>query len=132
MTCEGGCGCGAVRFTARAEPTWRSYCHCADCRKATGAPVAAFVGFAEEAVTFTGEARHSFRNGPIERSFCGRCGSPLDYRDENLPGEIYVHLGVMDEPERFAPTLHAFESQRLSYLKIDDGLPRFLCFSVKR
>lgn len=132
MICEGGCLCAAVRFAAHAGPIWRSYCHCGDCRRATGAPVAAFVGFPEEMTTFEGEARRSFRAGSIERSFCGRCGSPLTYRDEKLPGEVYVYLGVMNEPERFAPTLHAFESQRLPFLKIDDHLPRFERFSIER
>ncbi|WP_313958467.1 GFA family protein [Chelativorans salis] len=117
---------------ADAEPIRSSYCHCSDCRKATGAPVTAFVGFEQDAVVFEGEARRSFRNGRMERSFCGVCGSPLDYRDDGLPGNIYVYLGVMNEPERFAPTLHAFESERLSFLKVDDELPRFDRFSVER
>lgn len=129
---EGGCRCGAVRLTARADPIWRSYCHCDDCRKATGAPVTVFVGFAREVLAFEGEARCAFRSGSAERGFCGRCGSPLDYRDAELPGQIYVYLGVMDEPERFAPTLHAFESERLPFLHIKDDLPRFERFSVKR
>ena len=41
----GGCRCGAVRFEASAEPHHVSYCHCGDCRRASGAPVSAFVGF---------------------------------------------------------------------------------------
>lgn len=129
---EGGCRCGAVRFVARAEPSYLSYCHCTDCRKATGAPVTAFVGFPIAAAGFEGEARRTFRDGRIARSFCSVCGSPLDYRDEALPDEVYVLLGVMDEPERFAPTLHAFESERLPFLKIDDHLPRFARFAVER
>ncbi|WP_274423512.1 GFA family protein [Chelativorans sp. YIM 93263] len=132
MTYTGGCRCGAVRFTARAESIWRSYCHCDHCRKATGAPVAAFVGFPAAKVAFEGEAPRSFRAGPVERSFCGGCGSPLDYRDDRLPGEVYFNLGVMDEPERFAPKLHAFESCRLPFLRIDDDLPRFERFSIER
>ena len=46
----GGCRCGAVRFEASAEPFHISYCHCSDCRRATGAPVAAYVGFTAEQV----------------------------------------------------------------------------------
>jgi hypothetical protein len=52
----GGCRCGAVRFEASVEPNHVSYCHCSDCRKATGAPVTAFVGFAADQVSLTGDA----------------------------------------------------------------------------
>ena len=37
----GGCRCGAVRFEASADPHHVSYCHCKDCRRASGAPVSA-------------------------------------------------------------------------------------------
>ncbi|TPW28730.1 GFA family protein [Pararhizobium mangrovi] len=129
---EGGCRCGAVRLAAEGEALWRSWCHCVDCRKTTGAPASAFVGFRAEDMRFEGEAARTFREGPIERSFCGECGSPLSYRDDRLPGEIYVYLGVMDDPEAFPPTLHAFESQRLSFLHIADDLPRHDRFSIER
>ena len=46
----GGCRCGAVRFQATSDPEHVSYCHCGDCRRATGAPVSAFVGFGASAV----------------------------------------------------------------------------------
>ena len=128
----GSCRCGAVRFSASAEPFWRSYCHCGDCRKQTGAPVSAFVGWREGECRFQGAARNVRRTGAIERSFCSDCGSPLDYRDDRLPGEVYVHLGLLDEPENFAPTPHAFESRRLAFLRISDGLPRFQEFSIRR
>jgi hypothetical protein len=128
----GACRCGAVLFAADAEPFWRSYCHCRDCRRQTGAPVSVFLGWRDGEFRFDGEARKVHRVGRVERSFCGECGTPLDYRDDRLPGETYVYLGVMDEPEKFAPALHAFESRRLPWLHVADDLPRFESFSIER
>ena len=130
----GGCLCGAVRFRLDARPDWISYCHCRDCRKASGAPVVVFVGAAGAGVSFEGKAEPAIhRSSPeVRRSFCPRCGSPIAYEDAGLPGMIYFFLGAFDEPESFPPRHHAFESQRLPWLRIDDGLPRHARFSATR
>ncbi len=36
------CYCGGTRLLFRAPPTTSSYCHCVDCRRWSGAPLAAF------------------------------------------------------------------------------------------
>ena len=33
---EGGCLCGAVRYTCNAEPVFAGHCHCVDCRRSSG------------------------------------------------------------------------------------------------
>ncbi|MBS3651247.1 GFA family protein [Pseudaminobacter sp. 19-2017] len=128
----GGCRCGAVRFEANAEPHHVSYCHCDDCRRATGAPVSAFVGFTTDAVTLRGEALRRFENGPATRSFCGVCGSPITYTDQRLANRIYFMLGAMDAPAQYQPTLHAYVSEQLPFVQMPDGLPRHMHTSVPR
>jgi hypothetical protein len=129
---KGSCRCGAVRFEASAEPHHVSYCHCADCRKATGAPVSAFVGFHENEVEFSGKDPKTFDNGPVTRGFCGICGSPLYYVDARLPEKIYFMLGAMEKPAYFKPTLHAYVREQLPFVHMPDGLPRYLKSSVPR
>ncbi|MBB6410176.1 GFA family protein [Mesorhizobium sangaii] len=128
----GGCRCGAVRFEVSAEPHHVSYCHCGDCRRASGAPVSAFVGFPVDQVAFTGKALKMYENGPVTRSFCGICGSPIAYVDERLEDVIYFTLGAMDVPADFPPTLHAYVSEQLPFLHMPDDLPRYSKTSVKR
>jgi len=130
----GGCLCGAVRFRLSERPDWTSYCHCKDCRKATGAPVVAFVGAATAAVSFEGEIEPASHRSSAEvrRRFCPRCGSPIAYQDAQLRGMIYFFLGALDEPEAFPPGHHAWESQRLPWLHLDDELPRHARFSAVR
>ncbi|MDQ2632752.1 MAG: GFA family protein [Pseudomonadota bacterium] len=128
----GSCRCGAVRFEASAGPDHVSYCHCSDCRRATGAPVSAFVGFMADEVTITGDALRRFDNGAVTRSFCGTCGSPISYADARIGETLYFMLGAMDAPEKYKPTLHAYVREQLPYLHMPDGLPRHLKTSVPR
>lgn len=128
----GGCRCGAVRFEAQGEPLSVSYCHCSDCRRATGAPVSAFVGFHAEDVSLGGDTLRSFENGTVTRSFCGTCGSPIAYLDQRLADHVYFMLGAMDMPAEYKPTLHAYVREQLPYVHMPDGLQRFPKTSVPR
>lgn len=116
---EGGCLCGAVRFTAKGTPLWTAYCHCASCRRHTGAPVSAYAGYPSDAVTFTGAAPSYFSSSQgVRRGFCKVCGSTLSYEGERWPGEIHLHIGAFDEPAAFPPKGQAFEEERLPWLHL--------------
>lgn len=129
---RGGCRCGAIRFEARSAPTHISYCHCDDCRKASGAPVSAFVCFPAEAVTFSGSTASTYGTAPITRSFCGTCGSPVAYEDARLDGRIYMMLGAMDAPENYPPRVHGYVREELPFFHVDDGLARMETITVPR
>src|SRR5690606_2995128 len=60
----------------------------------------------------------------VIRSFCAKCGSSISYLDQGLAGEIYICIGFMDSPERFVPAAHGYWRERLSYLRINDDLPK--------
>jgi hypothetical protein len=128
----GGCRCGAVRFEASAEPHHVSYCHCADCRRASGAPVSAFVGFMTAEVTLGGETLRRFDNGTVARGFCGTCGAPIFYADSRIGDRIYFVLGAMDAPENYRPTHHSHVRSQLPFVHMPDGLPRHLKTSIPR
>jgi len=120
----GRCYCGATSLTAQNLPQTVTYCHCNDCRRITGAPVAVFAAFA------TGDLALSPDPGPIsayhgvERWFCRKCGSPLAAQFDYLPEQIYVPIGVLDQADRLVPQLHCHSESRLPWLKIDDDLER--------
>ena len=83
-------------------------------------------------VAFTGKALKRFENGPVTRSFCGICGSPIAYVDVRLAGHIYFTLGSMDMPAYFRPTHHAHVREQLPFLHMPDSLPRHIKSSVAR
>lgn len=129
---SGGCRCGAIRFEASADPAYASYCHCGDCRRASGAPVAAFVGFNTADIRFSGAAAATYGTAPVKRSFCGNCGAPIAYTDERLSDRIFFMLGAMDAPENYPPRMHGYVGEQLPFFHVDDGLPRMETMTVPR
>lgn len=104
----GGCLCGRVRFTASGEPDRVGLCHCLDCRKHHGALFHASAIFSETEVSVEGETRHY-----QGRHFCPVCGSSVFSRSGD---EIELHLGALDQPDRFAPTYELWTIRRESWL----------------
>lgn len=116
----GRCLCGAVRFEFDGPPKWTGYCHCASCRRHTGAPVSAFAGLEKSAVRFSGAPLTRYASSPgVRRGFCAQCGSTMTYEGARWPSEIHLHVGVLDDPKSFAPQGHAFPEERLSWLHLE-------------
>jgi len=126
--CEitGHCYCGAISLESNQLPLDVVYCHCTDCRRVSGAPVAAYVAFDVSAVSFSPSQGQCVSVNPgAKRYFCGACGSQLAGRYDYLPDKIYVALGVIDHAANLLPTSHAHNDNRLPWLHIDDNLPSF-------
>lgn len=126
MVHAGGCACGALRYEVRGTPFHETLCHCIDCRKAAGAPAVAWFSVrAEELVFVTGTPAVHRSSPPVERAFCVRCGTQLSYRHDRYPDEVDVTTCSLDEPAALPPRDHTFTSQRLPWLSVSDGLPRY-------
>ena len=120
----GGCHCGAVRFEAEGEPYRVGLCHCLDCRRHGGAPFAAFVVFPAGRVRFEGEAATVYASSTHgRRRYCPRCGSMLFGRDAGAD-EIDLHLGALDEADRFTPTYELWTIRRAAWLPPIPGILR--------
>jgi hypothetical protein len=121
---RGGCSCGAVRYETAARPFHRTLCHCVDCRRAAGAPAVAWFSVPAAALRFTKGTPATYRSSPqVERSHCGVCGTALAYRNDAYPEEVDVTTCSLDDPAAAAPQDHTFASQRLEWMRVDDGLP---------
>ncbi|TXH36150.1 MAG: GFA family protein [Rhodospirillaceae bacterium] len=121
---SGGCLCGRIRYRLLAPPLWTGYCHCASCRRATGSVGVAYAGFRHQNVVFDREPA-TFESSPgVTRSFCPACGTPLVYRSTRWPDETHILVGSMDNPETCPPANHFYASEQVSWLHLDDGLPR--------
>ena len=125
---QGGCLCGAVRYRLASEPFEVGYCHCATCRRATGAPVVAFgtVPFAHFQVTGDPRRRRSSDFG--ERWFCPECGSQIAMHVDHQPDTIDFTIATLDDPEGLRPQFHIFFGSRIEWFDSADRLPRYYSF----
>ncbi|WP_348762078.1 GFA family protein [uncultured Salinisphaera sp.] len=129
---SGACRCGDVSWHCAKAPISVSYCHCADCRRATGAALTVFVGFSADVVVYRGVPAGYRASTDATRLFCATCGTPVGYRDRRLGHHEYFYVGVMGAPSQYRPTCHAFAAEQLDWLHVDDELPRHQGFSVAR
>lgn len=120
----GRCYCGATALAVRSAPQTVVYCHCSDCRRVTGAPVAAFAAFAADDLEIHPDPGPFSAHSGVDRWFCRDCGSPMAARFDYLPGQIYVPVGVLDQAAMLKPELHAHAESGLPWLHIDDTLTR--------
>jgi hypothetical protein len=123
---DGGCLCGAVRYRVSGEPLQSGICHCRTCRKVSAAPMLPFVTFPIDRFKLTQGKPVDFHSSPpVTRSFCGRCGTPLTYRNSAHPDEIDVMTCTLDDPEAFPPTHHIWLSHKLAWVHLSDNLPAY-------
>jgi hypothetical protein len=122
---EGGCQCGAVRYRITGAPVMTALCHCSMCRRANAAPAVAWSMYAQEQVAFISGEPQAYHSSPgAERGFCAHCGTQICFRADYIPGLIDITIGSLDYPATIEPAFHYWDSQRLPWLRFDDGLPR--------
>lgn len=129
MKIEGGCLCGAVRYSGEAEPVFAGVCHCRDCQKFTGSAFGALVGVPQTSVKFEGVFKTFTSVGgsgkPILRHFCPVCGSSIAEETANLPGHVVINIGTFDDPGQMTPKIEIFCDDALSWAQIGGNVPRF-------
>lgn len=122
----GRCLCGDIRFSFYGPLNWQGHCHCDSCRRASSAPMTSFLGVPDGQWQWTGKEPATYESSPgVRRRFCPRCGSQVAYEADQFAGEIHFYAATLDQPEAFAPTFHVFAAEAVSWLEIDDDLPRY-------
>ncbi len=124
MIREGGCLCGAVRYSCEGEPINVRICHCRNCQKAMGSPFFARALYDQRALTVTGDTGRFPSSERLDRVFCTICGTRLFAwrRNGTAAG---VALATFDDRNAFAPTEHIWVSEKIGWVCLDDGLPQY-------
>ena len=105
----GRCLCGAVEYSADADPVVQAACHCTDCQRQTGSPFSVVVGVPRAALTVKGSTLASFatagedHGGDTQRSFCSACGSPLFSIAAAAPELAFIKAGSLDDSSWLEP-----------------------------
>ncbi|MDP6375505.1 MAG: GFA family protein [Pseudomonadales bacterium] len=128
MSYRGSCLCGAITYTLNAELSDFGYCHCEQCRKASGAAFGANAGVDRAHVDLSdpGDRLTEYASSPGKvRAFCGGCGTPLFAYLTTTPHLIRIRLGSLDSDFLKTAKAHAFVAEKADWYPIEDGLPQF-------
>jgi hypothetical protein len=78
-------------------------CHCTDCQKATGGPYLPAVLVLKDDFTLSKGEPKVFESAadaghPMQRMFCGDCGSPIYLINGGNPDVRVIYAGSLDDP----------------------------------
>ena len=129
MEIKGGCLCGAVRYSANAEPEFVAVCHCRDCQRFTGSAFGALVGLPKGAFRIEGTPKTYSRPGgsgkPVLRYFCPECGSSIAEESTIRPGIVILNIGTLDDPAAMTPTAEFFCDDMWPWVAVKGDTQRF-------
>jgi len=124
---DGGCLCGEVRYIVTGKAESSLICHCVSCRRSTGAQSVAWLTFPSAGFSWLSDdpvVEHR-SSAEVRRTFCGRCGTSLTYRQDGDPSFSDVTTATLDHPDEFPPTRHVWLEDGIGWDRVDDGLPWF-------
>ncbi len=125
---EGGCLCGAVRFSVTLPSKWCAHCHCSMCQREHGAGYVTWVGFENDHFTLLrdgGQLKWYQSSPEAKRGFCGSCGSSMLFKSSRWAGEMHVALACLDGPIDRKPQAHAFYDSHVDWIPVDEALQVF-------
>jgi len=123
----GTCYCGAVELEMQGSPLDMGYCHCANCRKYSGAPLNAFTLWkaVDVKVTKGEEFLGTFESSKISnRRYCTKCGAHVMIDHPRI--RLIDVRGAIPFTVTFKPTVHINYDETV--LRIRDGLPKLKDF----
>lgn len=127
---HGSCLCGKVRYQLATCPQFINHCHCAMCRKASGAGFGTFVHADGQHFTWVSgeEVIQDYESSPGNfRPFCRVCGSRVPVL-ENEGAEVIIPAGTLDTDPTLRPIVHFHVASKAPWVLPADGLPQFSDF----
>ncbi len=110
----GHCLCGSVQYEIGGEVLALLYCHCEECRRATGSSLntSIFVRRGDFRIVSGDEALSFHESSPgNRRHFCSMCGSPLFKHFPGPPNVMTVRAGTLDSDPGVRPSGHIWVSE---------------------
>ena len=120
---EGGCLCGRTRWRAEGPVLHRVHCHCSLCRKGSGAVEVPWITVERRHFAWSGEPPALYRSSAKgERSFCPVCGAKLTFVHDDVPDDVDIAVGALDEVEAGYPLAQIHGESRIAWLSVDPHL----------
>ena len=88
----------------------------------SSSPVSTFVILGKDSFRYTRGKPVAYASSPgIERTHCGRCGSPIAYENKD---EFALYACTLDDATGLKPEYHSWFAEKMPWLEIADALPR--------
>jgi hypothetical protein len=122
---NGRCECRLVRYRVPDEFRYAGYCHCSNCRAATGSAFKPFAGIERERLEVVQGADSLLVWGDDRENHtrCAVCGSLL-YSVVRDGEWVHVALGSLEDDPTIRPTEHIFIGSKAPWFEITDDLPQ--------
>ncbi len=123
MPATGGCLCGAIRYTLKAEPALTVVCHCTHCQKASGSAFSTNLVMQRADIHFSGGEIAAYDDKAdsgniLKRSFCPKCGSSLMSESSGRPGSAVLKAGTLDDPSIVKPGMEIWTRSAQPWVKL--------------
>lgn len=129
MKQQGGCQCGAVRYSTAGTPVRAMACHCTACKLRTGSAYGLGVYFAESDVQIEQGDLKTYRFESdttgrwLQNEFCTNCGCTVFWTTEMRPGLPAIAGGTFDDPDWFSIEAHIWTRSARADMCFPDGMP---------
>ncbi len=125
----GGCLCGAIRYTLNADPVMVAACHCKDCQKQTGTAYSVVMGVPADAVSFDSGTPKTYQTTgtsgmPVDRKFCGDCGSPILTDVKVIEGLLFIKGGTLDDTSSVEVGAEIWCDSKAQWATLPESLPK--------
>ncbi len=126
----GGCLCGSVRYSSKADPALTAVCHCKHCQKQTGTSFSILVAVPKGSLKIEGENLFVFHDVgdsglSVDRHFCRNCGSPIFSDVKAMPDLDFIKAGALDDASWLQPQMHIWCSQAQPWVNIEGDVQEF-------
>jgi len=127
MKRQGGCLCGQVRYEVSGDPLAVVLCHCINCQKQSGSTFSFNIIGQSDQISLQGNVStyvdENDSGDPVNRNFCGNCGSPI-YSEILTQGNlIAVKIGTLDDTRDLEPQSQVWCISKQNWLSLNSDLP---------
>lgn len=125
----GRCLCGKIRWSHPGPKTRNLMCHCDSCRRGISSAFSAVMGLELDKLEISGSYEDYHYTKESSRGYCANCGSRLWFKSDLWPTEVFMNVGVLDDPKAYVPDRHVVFDERIHWATPADDFPKFGGFS---
>jgi hypothetical protein len=113
----GSCNCGAINYDVDGDVRSVVNCHCNLCRKMNGSAFSTYVAVSDDHFKLlNGDLVVHKVSEHAEKSFCGKCGTPIFNSNPKYAGLKILHFGSLDDSLNLEPKVNIYCESRLDWL----------------